>query len=114
MEGPIAFDVWIVATAATRADLEALLQRGQPGLPRLQLLQRIAKARLGAPILVAARQSWDRAQRWQVAAAEGRSDVRTYQSGYEPSDEGKMRFCDTHRLFYGGCLECPVCCGCAL
>ena len=78
----------------------------------MEVLKSVAKSTTAAtPILVAEGVGWGKAQDLRMRLDAVFDGLQLLQDGYEPEDEGRMRFCNVHRLFFGGVLGCPVCDG---
>jgi hypothetical protein len=110
MEDPHVFDVWGVIIRERRDAARDLLRRSRPELPRLELLQIVARGVASQEhVLVAQRVGWGEAQEWRREAESAFSPIGVFQSGYGPRDAQRMHQCKEHGLFYGGILGCPVC-----
>jgi hypothetical protein len=108
MEDPETFDVWLRFAAEHADSVKRLLSASQPELPRLALLQRVARGRLGSPTLIASDVGWAEACRWATEASTA-GTTTLYQSGYGTLDDGRLHVCGVHALRHAGVLGCPVC-----
>ena len=111
MEDPITFDLWVTVAPDKKSEAKRLLQKAQPALSRLALLQMIARSvAADTPLLLVRDIGWSEVQQWKVEGG-ALGVIETYQAGYGPSLRHRMQKCQVHSVCYGGCLGCPVCNG---
>lgn len=112
MEEPIQFDLWGNPVAEFRKDVVDLLVAARPSESRSNILRLVSRAIANdAPLCFAGPLGWAAAQRLRLGASSMFRNVRMFQAGYGSAEQESLGFCETHEVFYGGCLSCPVCDG---
>jgi hypothetical protein len=108
MEDPIVFDVW--GTALSTAIVVARALVGATGTAHPAVARSVMRsAASGTPMLIGTHLGWDAARALRGQANTGYRDVRVYQAGYGPTLQTGTQHCQTHDLYHGGVLGCPVC-----
>lgn len=110
MEEPIQFSVWGEPVEGSRREIVDLLAAMRPDEPRAAILRMVSRAlRNGVSLCFAGPLGWAATQKAKQDAISTFRNIQTFQAGYGPDDLNQLDFCETHDVFYGGCLGCPVC-----
>lgn len=112
MEDPTTFDIWGVVCAGRESFGVEFLAAQFPLSSRIEVLKRIHRSRgQHEKVKLAGDVGWTASTRIVSEVQQFAVEVVVYQSGYTPQDEARMSWCNVHRVFYGGCVGCPVCGG---
>ena len=109
MEDPVRFDVWGRARPEARNEVANFLRETTSWNSELKLARWVREVmRAQTAVKLASSLSWHRALEMRDTDAPFH-EMEIFQTGYGPTDAGRLQSCSIHELTFAGCLGCPVC-----
>jgi hypothetical protein len=109
MEEPITFNVWGKLVRGSYETALTAIRATKMYSSELELRKALNNARHGGVAFkVAAGMSWSASHEFMKNSSWLQQPI-LYQQGCSPSDH--LAHCEMHKLYFGGCLGCPVCQG---